>query len=58
MKIKVDYNQLFKVVNFIKQHNLRHGPFHKTGAGYEIYLYPNKKLTLLLLTDGSMNVIE
>jgi hypothetical protein len=58
MKIKVDYRQLFKVVNFIKQHSLRHGPFRKTGAGYEIYLYPNKKLTLLLLTDSSINVIE
>lgn len=58
MKIEIGYSQLFKVVNFIKQHNLRHGPFRKTEAGYEIYLYPNKKLTLLLLTENSMNIIE
>ncbi len=52
MTIEVTREQLGSLIAGIKKYKLRHGPFNKTGSGYRIYLYPNSRLTLLLLTES------
>jgi hypothetical protein len=56
MRIKVPYPSLRTVQDLIKRYRLRHGPFERTGNEYIIYLYPDNKNTLFLLTLGGQEL--
>ena len=49
MKIEISKPYLHKLLKYIRQFKLRHGPFNKYLDQYVIYLYPSNKNTLLLI---------